>query len=29
MYTLATRKVDENPELYKPQVEQLQKELED
>lgn len=29
LYTLATRKIDENPELYKPQVEQLQKELED
>lgn len=29
LYTLATRKIDENPELYKPQVEQLQKALED
>lgn len=29
LYTLATRKIDENPDLYKPQVEQLQKKLED
>ena len=29
IYTLATRKVDENPDLYKPQIEALQKALED
>ena len=29
IYTLATRKVDENPDLYKPQVEALQKAHED
>lgn len=29
IYTLATRKVDEDPELYKPQIESLQKSLED
>lgn len=29
IYTLATRKLDENPELYKAQIEQLQKDLED
>ena len=29
IYTLATRKVDENPDLYKPQIEGLQKALED
>lgn len=29
IYTFATRKIDENPDLYKPQVESLQKELED
>lgn len=29
VYTLATRKIDEDPEFYKPQVEKLQKDLED
>lgn len=29
IYTLATRKIDENPDTYKPQVEKLQKDLED
>lgn len=29
IYTLATKKVDENPELYKPQIADLQKSLED
>ena len=29
IYTLATKKVDENPDTYKPQIEALQKNLED
>ena len=29
LYTEATRKVDENPDVYKPEVETLQKNLED
>ena len=29
IYTLATRKIDEDPDTYKPQVEKLQKDLED
>lgn len=29
IYTLATKKVDENPDLYKPQIANLQKSLED
>lgn len=29
LYTLATRKIDENPDVYKPQIETLQKDLED
>lgn len=29
LYTLATKKVDENPELYKSQISDLQKALED
>ena len=29
IYTLATKKVDENPDLYKPQIADLQKSLED
>lgn len=29
IYTLATKKVDENPELYKAQISDLQKALED
>ena len=29
IYTLATRKIDEDPDTYKPQVEKLQKNLED
>ena len=29
IYTLATKKVDENPDLYKPQIADLQKALED
>jgi arginyl-tRNA synthetase len=29
LYTLATRKVDENPDLYKQQIQTLQKNLED
>jgi arginyl-tRNA synthetase len=29
IYTLATKKVEENPDTYKPQIEELQKNLED
>lgn len=29
IYTLATKKVDENPDLYKAQISDLQKALED
>lgn len=29
IYTLATRKIDEDPDTYRPQVEKLQKDLED
>jgi hypothetical protein len=29
LYTEATRKVDENPDVYKPEIADLQKNLED